>query len=450
MALLLIRLPIPCVLMESIYRFDGSCHCDHRLLSGTSIANDDSSLGNTVGNNATVNLLVNDQLADGSQATTTNTSVELIDPATGMPTVTPNVVTISGQGVYTYNPSTGDLTFDPFLMVYHGSYSNQLYPYWNIDRIDRRCCSDNDLYWRATGCQWRQLTGQYSRYQCNRKPAYQRPIVGWKSGYYHQYFNCIDWSCYGYANGYTKCSCHSGTKVSILIILLQAIWPSIRLMAAPRILVRLIILLPKIRQALSDNATVTITYIETHHLPWMISATEMFPAPMPLLIYPATMTFQMAAQQQHPILPWCWLILIPVCQLLRPIMTIPGQGTYTYNPATGDLTFDPVDGFTTDPDPIDYILTEVMTGLTDQATVTITYDEVPPIANDDTSSGKYNWQQCGLKHSDNDQLSDGSPATVANTGVVFNRPFYRHANIDAKCYQYTRVGIYTWILQLVF
>ena len=31
----------------------------------------------------------------------TNTSVVLIDPATGMPTITPNVVTVAGQGVYT-------------------------------------------------------------------------------------------------------------------------------------------------------------------------------------------------------------------------------------------------------------------------------------------------------------------------------------------------------------
>ena len=34
--------------------------------------------------------------------------------------------------------------------------------------------------------------------------------------------------------------------------------------------------------------------------------------------------------------------------------------------------------------------------------------------------------------------------TVANTGVVLIDPLHRHANIDAKCYQYTRVGIYTY------
>ena len=32
-------------------------------------------------------------------------------------------------------------------------------------------------------------------------------------------------------------------------------------------------------------------------------------------------------------------------------------------PATGDLTFDPIDGFTTDPTPITYTLTDSATGL---------------------------------------------------------------------------------------
>ena len=63
-----------------------------------------------------------------------------------------------------------------------------------------------------------------------------------------------------------------------------------------------------------------------------------------------------------------------------------------------------------------------MTGLTDQATVTITYDEVPPIANDDTSSGNTIGNNVDLNILTNDQLSDGSPATVANTGVVLIDP----------------------------
>ncbi|SDN12365.1 DUF4347 domain-containing protein, partial [Siphonobacter aquaeclarae] len=40
-------------------------------------ANDDSSTGNTPGSNTTINILANDKLSDGSQATTSNTSVAL-------------------------------------------------------------------------------------------------------------------------------------------------------------------------------------------------------------------------------------------------------------------------------------------------------------------------------------------------------------------------------------
>ena len=45
----------------------------------------------------------------------------------------------------------------------------------------------------------------------------------------------------------------------------------------------------------------------------------------------------------------------------------------------------PNPGFTTDPTPINYILTETLTGLNDQALVNITYNEIPPVANDDQS-----------------------------------------------------------------
>ncbi|SDN09496.1 T9SS type A sorting domain-containing protein, partial [Siphonobacter aquaeclarae] len=52
--------------------------------------------------------------ADGSQATTSNTSVALT--TTGLPagsTLSGNTVTVPGQGTWTYDPATGNLTFDP-------------------------------------------------------------------------------------------------------------------------------------------------------------------------------------------------------------------------------------------------------------------------------------------------------------------------------------------------
>ena len=65
-------------------------------------------------------------------------------------------------------------------------------------------------------------------------------------------------------------------------------------------------------------------------------------------------------------------------------VSVPGQGKWDYNAANGELTFTPcadgdagcpTGGFTGDPSPIDYTLTETATGLSDTATVTVDYLE---------------------------------------------------------------------------
>ena len=58
-------------------------------------------------------------------------------------------------------------------------------------------------------------------------------------------------------------------------------------------------------------------------------------------------------------------------------VTVAGEGTWTYDPDTGKLTFTPQAGFTGDPTSIDYILTEIATSLSANATVTIGYTSTP-------------------------------------------------------------------------
>lgn len=67
--------------------------------------------------------------------------------------------------------------------------------------------------------------------------------------------------------------------------------------------------------------------------------------------------------------------------------TVSGEGTWTYDPTTGLIIFTPQVGFTSDPTPIVYKLTETQTGLSDTATITVTYVAQAPIANNDLSSG---------------------------------------------------------------
>ncbi len=74
----------------------------------------------------------------------------------------------------------------------------------------------------------------------------------------------------------------------------------------------------------------------------------------------------------------------------------PGQGTWSIDPATGSVTFTPLVGFRGNPDPVIYRATDA-TGDTVQATVTVTYI---PVAEDDVSTGNV----------------PGAPVTVAVLG----------------------------------
>ncbi len=63
--------------------------------------------------NAIISILTNDKLSDGSQVTSTNTEVKLIDPSTGNPATSPNNLNITGEGEWNFNPTTGQITFAP-------------------------------------------------------------------------------------------------------------------------------------------------------------------------------------------------------------------------------------------------------------------------------------------------------------------------------------------------
>ncbi|MFJ4223578.1 Ig-like domain-containing protein [Microbacterium sp. NPDC089695] len=64
---------------------------------------------------------------------------------------------------------------------------------------------------------------------------------------------------------------------------------------------------------------------------------------------------------------------------------VPGQGVYTIDPATGAVTFTPVPGFTGTAAPIAYSVTD-SNGATVSSTVTITVSAVIPVAVDDSAS----------------------------------------------------------------
>ncbi len=397
-----------------------------------------------MGSNATVNLLINDQVADGSPATTTNTSVMLIDPATGLPTATPNVVTIPGQGVYTYNPATGDLTFDPFdgfttdptpisyvlTEVLTGLTDNALVtityteapPYANDDSSLGNTVGNNAVVNLLTNDQ---LSDGSQATIANTSVVLIDPATGLATvtpnvvtisgqGVY-TYNPATGNLVFDPFDGFTS----DPTPIDYILTENQT--------------------------GLSDDAMVTITYDEVP--PFANDDFSNGNTPGNNAVVNILTNDDVSDGSQATTTNTSVVLIDPATGMVTTtpdVVTIPGQGVYTYNPSTGDLIFDPFDGFTSDPTPINYILTEVLTGLTDEATVTITYDEIPPVANDDSSNGNAVGSIVGLNILANDQLSDGSQATVANTSVVLIDPATGMPTLTPNVITISGEGIYTY------
>ena len=54
-------------------------------------------------------------------------------------------------------------------------------------------------------------------------------------------------------------------------------------------------------------------------------------------------------------------------------LSIPGEGNWTVDPTTGEITFTPEDGFVGDPQPISYTVEDVQGNLSNEATVSVFY-----------------------------------------------------------------------------
>ncbi|KPM46556.1 hypothetical protein AFM12_19350, partial [Jiulongibacter sediminis] len=99
-------------------------------------------------------------------------------------------------------------------------------------------------------------------------------------------------------------------------------------------------------------------------------------------------------------------------------LIVAGEGRYDYDTLTGEVTFTPEAGFTTDPTPINYTLIENATGLDSTATITITYVEEPPVAVDDEDLDNVVGTDVTLNIIANDSLSDGTPVLTLSVAEV--------------------------------
>ena len=125
-------------------------------------------------------------------------------------------------------------------------------------------------------------------------------------------------------------------------------------------------------------------------------------------------------------------------------VTVPGEGNWTYDPATGVLTFHPEFGYLANPTPIEYTLTELATGLTSEpATVRVIYDIAAPAphAADDLSTGNSIGDPVAIAILDGDRLGDGSPAYPADVNITLQPPGGGVLNSDGSV---TVPGEGTW------
>lgn len=95
-------------------------------------------------------------------------------------------------------------------------------------------------------------------------------------------------------------------------------------------------------------------------------------------------------------------------------VTVSGEGVWTVNSNTGEVTFSPAIGFTADPIPISYTVADNDGNKSNVATITIDYNPQSPIANDDLSSGNTTGEPTNISVTDNDNDPDGTidPTTV--------------------------------------
>lgn len=100
-------------------------------------------------------------------------------------------------------------------------------------------------------------------------------------------------------------------------------------------------------------------------------------------------------------------------------LTVPGEGVYTIDPVTGEVTFDPEPLFTGVATPVTYDVTD-SNGNDARSTITITVAPVVPLANDDTASTPFN-TPVTLPAVTDDAAGDPS-APLVPSATVFTSP----------------------------
>ncbi|MGP9493181.1 Calx-beta domain-containing protein, partial [Psychrobacter sp. AOP7-B1-24] len=92
---------------------------------------------------------------------------------------------------------------------------------------------------------------------------------------------------------------------------------------------------------------------------------------------------------------------------------VDGEGAWAVDATTGEVSFTPETGFTADPTPVSYVVSDINGLQSNQATITIDYPQNAPVAEDDTALGETGQPvTIDVVANDSDAENDLDPTTV--------------------------------------
>ncbi|MFN8430234.1 MAG: hypothetical protein U0V04_09660 [Spirosomataceae bacterium] len=369
------------------------------------VPENDQSVGNTPGVPVVINIIENDTLSDGNPATPVEVSIDLNPATPGIDTT----LTVPGEGVWEYDPLTGELTFTPE----PGFITNPTPITYGITEISKGqsrtatvviaygpasppiAINDSDLnnmpfvigsvnvLANDTLSSGLNATPATANVDLNLStPIIESSLVipGEGSFVYDTLTGIVTFNP---ESGFT------GNPAPIQYVLTE------------------------IATGLKDTATITYTYL----LP-VIAMNDTSLGNVPGVNTILNIISNDLLSDGNPA-PAAEVVvdMDPASPGDQSFITVSGQGTWTYNSGSGQLTFGPTPGFSTDPTDINYIIRETATGLADTAIVHVTYIEIPPIANPDNSLNNQPQTVVNINILTDDRLSDGSLATTGTTTI---------------------------------
>jgi CshA-type fibril repeat protein len=360
------------------------------------VALDDADLYNAFGTNGVVNILQNDTLSTGSAATTLNASVD-INPST--PSLD-NTLTVSGEGTYTYNLSNGQVTFVP-----EPGLTGNPAP---INYI----LIDNNTGQRDTASiviTYAGFPNALNDEDLNNLPG----VVGVVNALSNDTLSTgaiantsnasIDLNPLTPTVDHIFTVTGEGTYQYNLSTGIVTFIPDNGLVGNPTPINYNLI---ELTSGFTDMATITMTYLLPVIAVNDTSVISPIGANVTLnIVSNDTLSNGAAATPSE--------VFVDI-NLSTPgdqnSLVVSGEGIWSYNSTTGEITFDPEPGFVNNPTPIRYILTEALTGLLDTARINIRYG-VPPIANRDADLINQPQTSTVINLLVNDLLSNLSAAT---------------------------------------